>query len=161
MARIDRGTLQLMIDPIGFTTDDLRAEVAAARAELEAGGDDEALATVWMGLVQVEWMPCRFDAAREAAIHAVEHARRSGDRSLLMDAMTLKLATELLGSTSPAEGRPSLDAAVAEFGRDGLIGHVVLVQEACFDAMTGDFDRARERIDESMRSPSDSVRTCG
>ena len=149
MARIDRGLMQTMIDPIGFTTDDLRAEVAAARAELEEDGDDEALAIVWMGLVQVEWNPCRFDAAREAAIHGVDHARRSGDRSLLMDAMTLKLATELLGSTSPAEGRPSLDEAVAELGRDGFIGHVVLVHEACLDAMTGDFDRARERIREA------------
>ncbi len=82
---------------------------------------------MWLGLAQVEWMPCRFDAAREAAIHAVEHARRTGDRSLLMDAMTMKLATELLGSTSPAEGRPSLDAVVTEFGRDGLIGHVALM----------------------------------
>ena len=149
MARIDRGLVQMMVDPIGFTSDDLRAEVAAARAELEAGGDDEALAVVWLGLVQVEWNPCRFDAAREAAIHAVEHARRTGDRSLVMDAMTLRLATELLGSTSPAEGWPSLEAAVAELGRDGLIGHVVLVHEACFDAMTGDFDRARERIREA------------
>ena len=125
MARIDRGLVQTMIDPFGFTTDDLRAELAAARAELEAGGDDEALAVVWMGLASVEWMPCRFDAAREAAIHAVEHARRTGDRSLVMDAMTLKLATELLGSTSPAEGWPSLEEAVTELGRDGLIGHVV------------------------------------
>jgi tetratricopeptide (TPR) repeat protein len=61
----------------------------------------------------------------------------------------MKLATELLGSTSPAEGRPSLDAAVAELGRDGLIGHVSLVQEAYFDALTGDFVRARELIRES------------
>ena len=148
MARIDRGLMQTMIDPIGFTTDDLRAEVAAARAALEED-DDEALAIVWMGLVQVEWNPCRFDAAREAAIHGVEHARRSGDRSLLMDAVTLKLATELLGSTSPAEGRPSLDGAVTELGRDGFIGHVVHVHTACLDAMTGDFDRAREHIRES------------
>ena len=149
MARIDRGLMQTMIDPIGFTTDDLRAEVAAARAALEEDDDDEALAIVWMGLVQVEWNPCRFDAAREAAIHGVDHARRSGDRSLLMDAVTLKLATELLGSTSPAEGRPSLDEAVTELGRDGFIGHVVLVHEACVGAMTGDFDRARERIREA------------
>jgi hypothetical protein len=146
MARIDRGLMQLMIDPIGFTTDDLRAEVAAARAELEAGGDDEALSIVWMRLAHVEWMPCRFDAAREAAIHAVEHARRSGDRSLLMDAMTTQVGSELLGSTTPADGRPLLEAAKVEFGRDGFIGHVILVQEACFDAMTGEFDRARERI---------------
>jgi tetratricopeptide (TPR) repeat protein len=138
-----------MIDPMGFTTDDLRAEVAAARAELEAGGDDEALAIVWMGLANVEWMPCRFDAARTALIHAVDHARRSGDRSLLMDAITLKIGSEMLGSTTPAEGKRSLDATVAELGRDGLIGQVELVQGACFDAMTGDFDRARERIRES------------
>jgi class 3 adenylate cyclase/tetratricopeptide (TPR) repeat protein len=149
MARIDRGFVQMMVDPIGFTSDDLRAEVAAAKSELEAG-DDEALAVVWMGLVQVEWMPCRYDAAREAAIHAVDHARRSGDRSLLMDAMTIKLATELLGSTSPVEGRPLLDAAFAELGREGAIGHVALVHEACLDAMTGDFDRARELIRESV-----------
>ena len=146
MARIDRGLMQLMIDPFGFTTDDLRAEVAAARAELEAGGDDEALSIVWMGLAQVEWMPCRFDAAREAAIHAVEHARRSGDRSLLMDAMTIQVGSELLGSTTPADGRPLLEAAEVEFGRDGFVGHVILLQEACFDAMTGEFDRAREHV---------------
>ena len=149
MARIDRGALRMLLDPVGFTSDDLRAEVAAARAELESSGDDEALAIVWWGLVQLEWNPCRFDAGREAAIHAVDHARRSGDRSLLVDAMTIKLATELLGSTSPAEGRPSLDAAMAELGRDGFIGHVVLVHGACLDAMTGDFDRARERIREA------------
>jgi class 3 adenylate cyclase/tetratricopeptide (TPR) repeat protein len=149
MARVDRGGVQMMIDPIGFTSDDLRAEVAAAKGELEAG-DDEALAVVWMGLVQVEWMPCRYDAAREAALHAVDHARRSGDRSLLMDAMTIKLATELLGSTSPVEGRPSLDTALDELGREGAIGHVALVHGACLDAMTGDFDRARELIRESV-----------
>jgi tetratricopeptide (TPR) repeat protein len=63
--------------------------------------------------------------------------------------MTLLLATELLGSTSPAEGRPSLEAAAAELGREGFIGHVMLVQEACFHALTGDFVRARERIRES------------
>ena len=150
MARIDRGLVQTAIDPIGFTNDDFRAEVFAARAELEADDDDEALALVWMGLVQSEWIPCRFDAGREAAIPAVDHARRTGDRSLLMDAMTLLLATELLGSTSPAEGWPSLEAAVTELGRDGLIGHVVLVHEACFHAMTGDFVRAREGIRESQ-----------
>ena len=150
MARIERGSVQMIVDPIGFTSDDLRAELAAAREELEAGGDDEALTVVWLGLVQLEWIPCRFDAGREAAIHAVEHARRTGDRSLVMDLMTLKLATELLGSTSPAEGWPSLEAAVTEFGREGLIGHGVLVHEACFDAMTGDFVRARERLGEAQ-----------
>ena len=149
MARIDRGYMQQMIDPLGFTTDDLRAELAAARVELESGDDEEALTVLWVGLVQVEWMPCRFDAAREAAIRAVEHARRTGDRSLVMDAMTLRLATELLGSTSPAEGWPSIEEAVTELGRDGLIGHVVTVHEACLHAMTGDFARAREGIREA------------
>jgi tetratricopeptide (TPR) repeat protein len=149
MARIERGLVGLAIDPLGFTTDDLRAEIAAAKAELEGSGDDEALAIVWNGLTQAEWMPCRFDAAGEAAIRALEHARRSGDRSVLTDAIIFKLAAELLGSTSPAEGRPSLDAALAEFGLDGFFGHVFLVHSASFDAMNGDFVRARERIAES------------
>jgi len=149
MARIERGLVRTMIDPIGFTNDDFRTEVTSARAELEGSGDDEALAIVWMGLVQLEWIPCLFDAGREAATHAVDHARRTGDRSLLMDATTLLLATELLGSTSPAEGWPSLEGAVTELGREGLIGHVVLVHEACFHAMNGDFARARQGIREA------------
>jgi tetratricopeptide (TPR) repeat protein len=149
MARMDRGLVQMMVDPLGFTSDDLRAQLAGARAELEASGDAEALTVLWVGFVQVEWNPCRFDAAREAAIHAVEHARRTGDRSLVMDAMTWKLASELLGSTSPAEGWPSIDEAVTELGSDGFIGHVVLVHEACLHAMTRDFVRARERLAES------------
>jgi class 3 adenylate cyclase/tetratricopeptide (TPR) repeat protein len=150
MARIERGLTRMMIDPIGFTNDHFRAEVTAARVELESGGDDEALAIVWIGLVQAEWIPCRFDVGREAATHAVEHARRTGDRSLLMDAMTLLLATELLGSTSPSEGRLSLEAAAAELGREGFLGHVMLVHEACFAALTGNFDLARARIRESQ-----------
>ena len=149
MARIDRGLMQLMVDPIGFTSHDFRVELAAARAELEVGDDDEALTVLWWGLAQVDWNPCRFDAAREAAIRAVEHARGTGDRSLVMDAMTLRLATELLGSTSPAEGWSSLEGAVTELGHEGLIGHVVLVHGACFHAMTGDFVRAREGISEA------------
>ena len=149
MARIDRGVVHLQIDPLGFTNDDLRAEVAAARAELDAGGDDEALAVVWIALAQSEWMPCRFDTAREAVIHAVEHARRTRDRSLLMDAMTIQVGAELLGSTTPTEGRQLLDAVTAEFGQEGQIGHAALIQEGCFDAMSGEFDRARRWIHES------------
>jgi class 3 adenylate cyclase/tetratricopeptide (TPR) repeat protein len=149
MARIDRGVVQLMVDPVGFTTDDLRAELDEAGVELEGSADDEALAVMWLGLVQVEWNPCRFDAAREAAIHAVTHARRTGDRSLLMDAMTAELACDLLGSTSPARARPPLRAATAELGRDGLMGHVALVHEAIFEATGGDLDRARRLMVES------------
>ncbi|HEX6579743.1 MAG TPA: adenylate/guanylate cyclase domain-containing protein [Actinomycetota bacterium] len=146
MARIDRADIQTLIDPIGFTIDDLRAEVLAAKTELEPSGDDEALTTVWRALATVEWMPCRFDAAREAAIRAVEHARRTGDRSLLMDATMTQVAAELLGSTTPAEGRPLIDALRAEFGQEGVVGHATLVQEGCFEAMGGDFDGARRWI---------------
>jgi ATP/maltotriose-dependent transcriptional regulator MalT len=79
----------------------------------------------------------------------VEHARLSQDRSLLIEATTIRLGADLLGSTSPDEARPVLDDAVAEFGGDGIVGHVVLVNQACFDAMAGDLVRARERIEES------------
>jgi class 3 adenylate cyclase/tetratricopeptide (TPR) repeat protein len=149
MARIDRAGVGLMIDPLGSSTDNLRAEADAARADLEADGDDEALTTVWLALAGAEWMPCRFDAARKAIVHAVEHARLTRDRSLLIEATTIRLGADLLGSTSPDEARPVLDDALAEFGGDGIVGHVVLVNQACFDAMVGDLVRARERIEES------------
>jgi tetratricopeptide (TPR) repeat protein len=149
MARIDRADVRTLIDPIGSPVDDLRAEVLAATAELEASGDDEALTIVWRGLATVEWMPCRFDAAREAAIRAVEHARRTGDRSLLMDATMTQVGAELLGSATPAEGRPLLDAITAEFGYDGLMGHVAHIQHASFEALSGNFDGARRWIRKS------------
>ena len=104
---------------------------------------------MWMGLVQVEWMPCRFDAAREAVLHAVEHARLSGDRSLLMDAMTLQVGAELLGSTSPVEGRPLLDALRAEFGRGASSNTSALVQEASSTPCAATSERARRWIRES------------
>jgi class 3 adenylate cyclase/tetratricopeptide (TPR) repeat protein len=148
MARIDRSLARTLFDPLGFTTDDLRAEVAAARAELEAG-DDEALAVAWIGLTNAEWMPCRFDEGREAAIRAVEHARRTEDRSLLMDAITFQIGAELLGSTTPAEGRRLLDAVTAEFGYEGSLGQAALIQEAIFRAMGSDFEGARQWIHRS------------
>ena len=133
--------MQTMIDPIGFTSDDLRAEVLAARAELEASGDDEALAIVWMGLAKVEWMPCRFDAAREAAIHAVEHARRTGDRSLLMDAMTTQVGDRAARVDDARRGE-----AVARCARGrarARRSHRPRGPGAgsLFEAMSGDFDR--------------------
>ncbi len=149
MARIDRADVRTLIDPIGSPVDDLRAEVLAATAELEESGDDEALTIVWRGLATVEWMPCRFDAAREAAIRAVEHARRTGDRSLLMDVTMMQVGAELLGSATPAEGRPLLDAITAEFGYDGLMGHVTQIQHASFEALSSDFDGARGWIRKS------------
>ena len=150
MARITRGLVRLAIDPSGFTNEDLRAELSGASTELEATGDDEALAVVWLGFTQLDWGPCRFDAAHEAAIRAVDHARRLRDRSLLMEAMTYKLAAELLGSMTPTDGTPSVVAALEEVGNEGLVGFACGVHRACFDAMTGKFEPARQRIREAV-----------
>jgi tetratricopeptide (TPR) repeat protein len=63
-----------------------------------------------------------------------------------MDAITMQVGAALLGSTTPAEGRPLLDEARAEFGNEGLIGHMTQLQDAILDAMSGEFDRARRSI---------------
>ena len=93
------------------------------------------------------WNGCRAASTRRGSAPCCgRHAPHR--RSLARDGRDDAWATELLGSTSPSEGWPSSTDRVRA-GRDGLIGHVVLVHEACFHAMTGDFARARERLRES------------
>jgi tetratricopeptide (TPR) repeat protein len=143
MARIDRSGVQQLTDPHGMPTERLLAELAEARAVLEAEGNDEALAIMWLDFARAEWNPCRFDAAGEAAAHAVEHARRAGARAQLVDSMTILMASGHLGSSTPGQGRPVVQAAVDALGREGQVGQVAQVIEAYYDALSGDFDGAR------------------
>ncbi len=46
-------------------TEEFRSELEDAVRVFEVLGDDAALATVWAELAQIEWMPCRYDRARD------------------------------------------------------------------------------------------------
>jgi class 3 adenylate cyclase/tetratricopeptide (TPR) repeat protein len=150
MARIDRSLAHMLVDPHGKSTADVRGELAEALAVFEGVDDEQGLATSWSALADLEWMPCRFDMARDEAARAADHARRTGERRLLTKALVAKAAAELFGSTRPEEALDSLEAMTAEIGREGLFGHVALVHESLFAGMRGDLDRARRLSDDAI-----------
>ena len=86
-SRIRRSSMQMLTDPHAMPTDEFRAELERAARAFEEIHDEAALATVWTEIAQVEWMPCRFDRAEEAARRAVEYAperRRTACRGPLL-----------------------------------------------------------------------------
>ena len=150
LARLERSFALQLMEPHAKPTQEIRDELDGAIAALEETGDDAGLATVWRRRAEIEWMPCRFDTAAEAAERAVEHARRAGKRSLLEHAVAIRSAAELFGTMRPAEMLPSLEAAAAEIGEEGLFGHLILVHRSAFAAMKGDLVTARRLSDEAI-----------
>jgi tetratricopeptide (TPR) repeat protein len=143
LARLERSFAHQLVDPHGKPTQEIRDELAAATAALEEAGDEAALATVWRRRAEIEWMPCRFDTAAEAADRAVDHARRAGERPLLVHAMGIRMAAEMFGTMRPDEMLASLEAATEEIGQEGLFGQIALVHRSVIAAMKRDLNRAR------------------
>ena len=110
-ARMARSAFRMLVDPRGISTDDVREELREAIAAFEELGDEAGLATAWRRLGETEWLPCRFEDAREHLRRAVEHARRAGDAGLLQYAMGMLLATDIFGSTPPRDAMQILEAA--------------------------------------------------
>jgi class 3 adenylate cyclase/tetratricopeptide (TPR) repeat protein len=150
MARIERSAAHMLMDPHGKPTDEVREELAEALEVFEGLGDERGLATAWSALADIEWMPCRFDTAREEAERAAEHARKAGERRLIARALIARTAAEFFGSTRPEEALASVEAMSAEISREGLFGHLALMQESFFTAMRGDMDRARRLSDDGI-----------
>ena len=131
-ARIARGAFRMLVDPRGTSTDQVREEIREAITAFEELGDEAGLATAWRRLAETEWLPCRFDDAREYLRRAVEHARRAEDAGLFQYAMGMLLATDLFGSTPPRDAIQILDAAADELPQEGLVGeHLVSCTAAC------------------------------
>jgi tetratricopeptide (TPR) repeat protein len=134
------------VDPHGRPTEEFRAELEAAALEFERLGDDEALATVWSELANLEWMPCRFETAERAARRALEHARRSGDGRLVADALTPLIAAQAFGATVPGDGISSLDELNDDLARSRRTESVALVVRGTYRAMDGAIDEGRRLL---------------
>jgi len=150
LARLERSFAHQLVDPHGKPTQEIREELAGAIAALEEAGDEAGLATAWRRRAEIEWMPCRFDIARQAADQAVEHARQAGKRSLLGHAMAIRSAAEMFGTMRPDEMLASLEAAGTEIGQEGLFEHLMLVHRSACAAMVGDLDTARLLSDDAI-----------
>src|SRR5439155_8535327 len=103
---------QLELSHLAYLADvdvDLRSDAQEllarkAIAVLERHGDHEGLARAWHALALAYWAGARWDDMRAPLERAMEHARRAGNRSMELDALTFVLAAVAFGSTPVNEG---------------------------------------------------------
>jgi tetratricopeptide (TPR) repeat protein len=149
LARIQRTGAHALMEPHAVSTEDVRAELDEAIRVFEGLGDEAGLANAWLGLCDLEWMPCRFEDAELAAERAAEHARRAGDRRLLERALVRRSAAQYFDATPPGEMLEAVGTAVEEIG--GTTGFRFLATAArglCL-AWRDDLDGARRLLDEA------------
>ncbi len=117
-----------------------------AIAVLERSGDDEGLARAWFVLATSFWIRSEWDTMRELLGHAIEHARRMGNRSIEIEAMVFVLAATMFGSTPVKDGiRVSQEILDDASDSRELQGWAVRMA-GTFLALEGRFDEARERL---------------
>jgi ATP/maltotriose-dependent transcriptional regulator MalT len=142
--RIRRAFYVVDIDPHGPSTAELRAELERAVVVFEELEDELGLAMAWRGLAELEWMPCRFDAAARAARLAVEHARRAGDRRAWQRAVEILAGSQMMGTANSAEVLRTLEDEFSPLLPNKLLEAFDLGRRAELSAYEGDFERARE-----------------
>ena len=87
LSRILRNSMRQLADPHEKSSEAIRQELNEAVRVFDRLGDEAALAIAWTALCDIEWGPCMFEVAADAAERAAGHARRAGDRRLLADAL--------------------------------------------------------------------------
>ncbi len=145
-AELDAARLGSSLDP-SITAESLLALVDAARPELEARGDDAALAVAamaelwaWNGLIQNA-------RVADAAARLVTHARRAGDRRREATGQTWLAIADYLGPTRILDGLRGLEA---EPELDRLVPYRAMVRSVYLAAL-GRFDEARVLGEEERR----------
>jgi class 3 adenylate cyclase/tetratricopeptide (TPR) repeat protein len=137
-ARIYHVRLLVQTDPEG-RIGELEALVEEARPLFEQAGYDEGLATLWGAVCWVEHNRCRFDDGTAAAEHAIEHARRAGDRQLELELIPPLIADAAMGAKPVDEYLQWLDEVVARYGSQLFID----VWRASALGLLGRFEEAR------------------
>jgi class 3 adenylate cyclase/tetratricopeptide (TPR) repeat protein len=114
---------------------------------LDRYDDDEGLARAWFVFATSFWVRSGWDDMREPLGRAIEHARRTGNRSTEIEAMTFVLAVTMFGSTPVDEGvRVSSEILEAATDSRELQGWAVRMI-GTFLALDGRLDEAREHLE--------------
>jgi len=150
LARIQRTGAHALMEPLAVSTEDVRAELEEAIRVFEGLGDEAGLANAWLGLCDLEWMPCRFEDAERAAERSAEHARRAGDRRLLEQALLRRTTAQYFGATPPSEAVEAVKTAAEEIGgTSGFRFIATVIRGACL-AWREDLDGARRLLEEAQ-----------
>jgi class 3 adenylate cyclase/tetratricopeptide (TPR) repeat protein len=120
--------------------------IAEAMAVFQAADDHAGLARAWRLLTWSHGTALQFGRAAESAAHALEHARLAGDTRQETRAATSYPQAALFGSTPVAEAIERCEEILRQVTRDRHAEALVLAPLASLHALSGSFERARERI---------------
>ncbi|MGH3091575.1 MAG: ATP-binding protein [Gaiellaceae bacterium] len=102
-AQIELFLLDLITDP-EFEPDVHEAFARQAIPVLEREGDEEGLARAWFALALADWARGLWDTMRQPLDRAIEHARRAGNRSMELEALSFLLGSITFGGTPVKDG---------------------------------------------------------
>ena len=110
---------------------------------LEAVGDETGLSRAWRILTNVHFAGCRYLDATSAAEHMIEHARRAGDRSMELRALSGLATCAQLGPMPVPEAIAVVERVLAELEEDRKSEATARRALALLEAMRGRFNEAR------------------
>ncbi len=119
------------------------AGVEDAITVLEAVGDECGLSRAWRILTNVHFAGCRYLEATSAAEHMIEHARRAGDRSMELRALSGLAICAQLGPMPVPEAIAVVERVLAELEEDRKSEATARRALALLEAMRGRFNEAR------------------
>jgi DNA-binding SARP family transcriptional activator len=140
---IARLRLQLQTDPEIKTDEVLRRANEAVRV-FEELGDERRLAKAWELLAWVPWSWCRAAEAEEALLHAVEHARRAGDRRAEAQSLNLLAGVAWFGPLPVTDAIARCNDILARPVEQRRVRASALRALAGLKAMEGSFGEARK-----------------
>jgi class 3 adenylate cyclase/tetratricopeptide (TPR) repeat protein len=142
-ARLWLAQIEMRIDP-SRGADEIGRMAEEAIQVFEELGDEAGLADAWNTLSHVHWIRSQWSRRTDALEHALEHARRAGDRrreGQILGALTVSL---LWGSTPVPDAIRRCEDFAAQLEGDRVLEARVTIVVAELEARRGNFERAHE-----------------
>ena len=118
-----------------------------AIAMLERYDDDEGLARAWFVFATSFWQRAAWDEMREPLGRAIEHSRRTGNRSTEIEATRFVLVAAMFGSTPVDEGLRIASEILDGASDSRELQAYATRMMGTFIALKGRFDEAREHLE--------------
>jgi tetratricopeptide (TPR) repeat protein len=136
-ARVQQGFLRLFFGSAETTRDELTRVAREAITVFERYRDDLGLARAWRLIAQAEYLGRRGGASSAAALHALDFARRAGDRFENVETVDWLGVTLVLGPTPAPEGARLCERLLREAGEDPILELSVLAPLAYLVGIQG------------------------
>jgi tetratricopeptide (TPR) repeat protein len=141
-ARLERELVRNKTQPEG-SSERLSELVEAAIPVFEEARDDTALAVAMLAMAMVQWMACRFAAARTLLEKALVHAERAGAERLALE-LTWRIALSLTSGPTPVPDALRRSETLAErFGDNPVAQAKIGLSIGLLEALGGHVERAR------------------